>query len=386
MTVRRTLLLMTLTLTGVLFLEGCKNENSGSKVIAMIDVKLARRYVPSLLFDSILITPLETISESVLKKFSKIKIHNGNIFIIDYSQRCVFIFNTDGKFMFSTAGKIGMGPGEYTDALSFDINPFTDRIEILEPVSRIATYDLRGEFTGYHYLPPEIIPLAGFEIVTEDLYLFHARVNDYNGKTFLFWSKSRNEVVGYGLVLPKGLDGFPLLNPMPFFKASDNLLFSSDYFSSHVYKIDPIHPAADTAFSFRFPGHRTINDIPAGTSRRDKQSFLTVLSNKYVFPFSPGVMSGFYFIFYYYRERLHFSLTDKSTGKQEVFYYVFGEKYQLPPPQFIDTNGFIYLCDPSHMQYIIDPDLLNESGKRIFERIDISDNPYIVRFCFKNFK
>ena len=177
-------------------LSSCKLSPPTNEYRIGINVDLAERYEPKYLFDSIHITPLETSPESVLQKCSKLIVKDSLCFIIDNSQRAVYVFDMHGNFLFNTKNLIGRGPGEYHDAIDFDINPVTNRIEILDPaVSRIATYDFAGSFVEYHYLPKEIMPLGKFKILTDDCYLFFSGINDYNGKNFIFWSKSQKKLI-----------------------------------------------------------------------------------------------------------------------------------------------------------------------------------------------
>lgn len=367
-------------------LSSCKLSPPTNEYRIGINVDLAERYEPKYLFDSIHITPLETSPESVLQKCSKLIVKDSLCFIIDNSQRAVYVFDMHGNFLFNTKNLIGRGPGEYHDAIDFDINPVTNRIEILDPaVSRIATYDFAGSFVEYHYLPKEIMPLGKFKILTDDCYLFFSGINDYNGKNFIFWSKSQKKLIKYDLELSEKLDGFPTVNPMPFYTFQSKLFFASSYVSKDVYLIDPSANNITLAFSFSFFGRNcsTLDDLPANTTRNDKLDFPNALSDKYAIPYTPGETLGFYYTFFYYKKELHYAKYNKADKSVEVYYSVFGEKYQIPPPHFVDEESFIYLSKPSHIPFSVSTDLLNEANRIIYDSIDAFDNPYIIRYYFR---
>ncbi|MDR3246785.1 MAG: 6-bladed beta-propeller [Prevotellaceae bacterium] len=100
-----------------LFLS-CKEQKSDDiqhKVIPIdSEIKICS---DSVYFKSTRLIRLETTDNSLIRAIDKIMIDENKIFIFDQSLNGIFIFDKDGKFLYSIK-KVGVGPGEYTQLLN----------------------------------------------------------------------------------------------------------------------------------------------------------------------------------------------------------------------------------------------------------------------------
>lgn len=95
------------------------------------------------IFEPLEIISLETRDESVIQNIDKIEIFGQNIYILDsQGTKGLLVFSIDGKFKYKI-GSIGKGPGEYINALDFDVDD--SQIRILS-FKKLIIYDKFGKF------------------------------------------------------------------------------------------------------------------------------------------------------------------------------------------------------------------------------------------------
>lgn len=108
----------------------------------------------STLVESYRLLPLETNDASLLGGINKIVYQDSLIYLLDkrYTSK-VFVFTAnDGKFV-RKFGKIGNGPGEYTNIDDFSIDNENRHIYILADRNRLITYTLDGDYVMAKQLP-----------------------------------------------------------------------------------------------------------------------------------------------------------------------------------------------------------------------------------------
>lgn len=349
----------------------------------VVDPETEVLYQPSLLFDSIQLIPLETNSKSVFAECRKLMITDDTFYIWDPSQYSILAFDMKGRFKFNTASFNGRGPGEYLNILDFDISPFTNNLEILEPFSRIAVYRPDSSFLEYHHLPQELMPLQGFKILTEDLFIFHGRVNSYQGKTLLIYSKSRREIVKTMLHLPNQLDGFPSFNPFGRFYSYDDSLFFTFNYLNHVLRICPQELSTTNGLSFSF-SEKTFQSekIPESTTRAEKLNYLDENGEKFAYVERIFESDKYCWVFFIYREDYRFARYNKENFSLITAYGKFGEKYQLPPPHAFDEESLYYVSPISYLSVLVDPELLDGKSLQVFNNIREDENPVIIRYFY----
>lgn len=92
--------------------------------------------------------PLETTESSIIGKIDRVLRHEDRIFVLDRERaRRVFCFDSKGKFLYRV-GKLGKGPGEYSNLEDIVIDPFSNQIGILGD-DKIVWYTISdGAYTG----------------------------------------------------------------------------------------------------------------------------------------------------------------------------------------------------------------------------------------------
>jgi len=99
------------------------------------------------IFKKVKIIPLETTEESLISSLDIMQVHNDMIYIFDSKLKRLSVFNSNGEFQ-GTIGRIGGGPGEYSNLRDFTIDTENNEIYLLDGMSKkIYKYRLSdGQF------------------------------------------------------------------------------------------------------------------------------------------------------------------------------------------------------------------------------------------------
>ena len=112
--------------------------------------------------------PLETKKESLIKTINRIVVEKNKIFILS-DFKSILIFDIKGNFI-GKVNRFGRGPQEYTDILSFLVDPVSENICILSSRA-IFEYDIKGNFIYKIEKIPEATTLNSFLKVKDGVFL-----------------------------------------------------------------------------------------------------------------------------------------------------------------------------------------------------------------------
>ncbi len=150
---------ITIILLTISVLYSCSRENKPNHDnLEIYPLKEKRSEIKlNQLFSRFDFISLETTDEAFIGNVSKLIVNDDNIFILDNSKaKKIFIFNTNGKFV-RTIGKIGKGPGEYTNIEDFTIDKKTGNIVVLTYPSIILVYNIEGDFVEQKKISKEAL-------------------------------------------------------------------------------------------------------------------------------------------------------------------------------------------------------------------------------------
>lgn len=126
-------------------------------------------------FNSIELIPLETSPDALIVGISKMIVYQDKYYVLDPVQCIIIVFDGTGKFLFKISKK-GQGAGEYVFIQDFNINSFSENLEILEPYGKVHIYDLLG-----NYVETKNITFPGFRVahtiaaVDSHTHVFHTK-------------------------------------------------------------------------------------------------------------------------------------------------------------------------------------------------------------------
>lgn len=120
---------------------------------------------------------LETTEESLIGRIDKFQVFKDRIYVLDIRiAKSIFIFDLDGNYI-DKIDKVGEGEGEFYLPFDFCINPFTERIEVMEVRNRkIISYDLDGAFREEWRIDGQLVD---FIPLVDSKYAFHIDGRDW---------------------------------------------------------------------------------------------------------------------------------------------------------------------------------------------------------------
>ena len=139
----------------LLLLVSCSSKThnvSRNKDIIVLNIdkfNIDNKLLYSNFFNSCKIIPLETNESCLIGQIDQIHIANDELYILDSrSAKSLFVFTKNGEFI-RKIGKLGRGPGEYTDPGTFKINDKRKEIYILDRNYQVIhRYDYAGRYLG----------------------------------------------------------------------------------------------------------------------------------------------------------------------------------------------------------------------------------------------
>lgn len=257
----------------IVFLCSCHTKEVRNNSFELIDVLgLSGKEIN---YESIKLVGLQTGKDLFLGDRLKIKLINNEFFVADLgSQKCVFRFDQDGRFL-NRVGRVGNGPQEYNNMIDFLGDG--DTINILSSngtKSKITGYQTNGD---YLYTKSIDLYATSFE-KTDSNYIFYTGYNkpfhpfriyttDSNGKIINSYLKNETE-----LNLPVIENNFFRLDSMVYFKeAFNNLVYQFNQDS-----LDAIH-GLDFG-EYRIPDNFYKMEMMQGFDMINKKGFANIVN------------------------------------------------------------------------------------------------------------
>jgi hypothetical protein len=121
-----------------------KTEHSEDNVVYLKG--MSNSLTDTVYFKSSRLLPLETHSNSLLRRISRICNHDDKFFIFDKSLNKVVVFDTNGKYLHHIQ-KVGRGPSEYESAMDFCLDSERKHLLLLcDRPYKIMEFNYSGEF------------------------------------------------------------------------------------------------------------------------------------------------------------------------------------------------------------------------------------------------
>jgi hypothetical protein len=374
--------LIILTIIG--FYTSCRNHQKEpannyinlAKKDYVIDFKIQSKVSFFDIFSRIDLIPLETLDESIIQEINKIILFNKRIYILDKKQMAVLAFSDTGKFLFKIKN-IGNGPGEYSLLYDFDINRFTNKLELLNPRGTLLTYDLDGKFEESISIP--LVASHKFIDISNDTILFFT---EYEPTKLAFYSRRLSRIVKTTFSFPDVINHTPLISirtTSPFCLYNNNLLFSLGY-SSNVYYLK----GNDLVLKYRWDlgeYNFNLNDIPVGKDVFYYANFFETYKKVYCFLFN--IENDSYIITkFMYNKAWHTIIVDKEKSEYWVI-KKFSEDIMPAPNAVFFYNGIVTSIDPRFIQLVLNPSVLDKENTEIFHSVKLEGNPVILKYYFK---
>jgi len=350
------------------------------------------------------IIPLETSEESIIKRIEKV-IEFDNKYFIQNSNRNILVFNSNGVFI-KSIGKSGRGPGELAYIVDFQINHYSNNIEILEATGNLMVFDLNGEYLHNYSVPTREV--SAFTIINEDLIMFSHNRSDCGISVF---SRKNNKIIQKFFEFSEDF----FLNH-PFAVKSHFYKYNNEFFLHHSY-MNKLYKYENNTLNlfleFNFGNHNFNAESYRWPQDLPYDKYLNILKDgEYVFGFHNEFQTDRYiFILAYFKSDEIAIIYDKKKDDLSTFIHIKGliqydmsnvDKYinfwsneittsseqglRLPEILNRDSGNTYAICsfDYTRKDIYLYPEILNIQNLKTFEEITKSQNPVIIKYFFKN--
>lgn len=372
---------ITLFISLVILFLACNHSPESESTIS-IDLDVSKNIAINNLFSKIEIVTLETKEESLIHSIDKIIEYNSFIYILDRRQKAILIFDHSGKFI-SKINTIGRAPNEFYILEDFTINNFTNSLECLDPMGKILTYNLQGQYISSIYLPHPPMAYHYLHVLNKDSILLYTNPTRHNEYTFRIFSRQQDSIVSQFIKQIKTING-ECKSPIQIYNDS---IYFTQAFCNDIYYIS--HDTLLPAYQWNF-GKYTYNlskmKLPDLTNPEEQFQFYKEVIYSPKLPYTIGFNSqndkylfcslcmknNFLNIFYNKttKEKIIFSKSEEGIGIYPFFMdndKIIGITYEtlVPILPFEKTKG------------------INIINQEIFKTLTEDSNPVLIKYIFK---
>jgi hypothetical protein len=326
------------------------------------------------LFSDVRLIPLDTKPEAAIKQADKIIFHCDRFYILDKDQASVLVFSSAGKYLFKIQS-VGRGPGEYSLLYDITINEFRNTIELLNPRGQIMAYDLDGTFIDKTAIP--VRACQYFQYLNSDTIILYTK---FDPKKLAYFSKRKNEVVYTLFSFPDFILETPLIQmSTPFVKYNNDLLFYQG-FSNTIYSLKGTE--MNERFTWNFGKHNLdLKDFPKDESMQYYINYLKKCD--YVWGFTNYAENEKLIITRFIYDQNIYCIVYNKQKKDHLLVRKVSEDVYFPAVYVLTDDKLITSIEPSKIQLILKPGMLDEQEARIYRSINPEDNPVIVIYTLK---
>ena len=334
------------------------------------------------LFSKIEIIPLETNEQSLIQRISKVIEYNSCLYILDSRQKAILIFDKTGKFI-SKIHTVGRAPSEYSLLYDIAINTYSETLDALDPMGKIITYDLKGNYISSIYLPHPPMAYHLISILNKDSILLHTEPYITTDYTFRIFSRKADSITKQ-FYKQQEFIAWNIKGPLQVYK---DTLYYSQAIHNEVYKI--INDSLYLAYSWNFGKYSyAINQmqLPDLTDPTKQMKFYkeVMYSSKipYTFSFS-GQNDKYYYCSIFMKEKMVHVFQDKMS-KKDIVFSTMEENIGIFPLS-IDNEKIIGITDDDWMPLssLMNAKNANISNQEILKELTDNSNPILVKYYFK---
>jgi hypothetical protein len=342
------------------------------------------------LFEKIVYLPLETLEESLLTNIDKIEFYNKRFYILDKTSKELIAFSENGLFV-NKLSKYGNGPGEYNEISSFAINYDNEDIIIIDNVKReILFYNPQFE-----YIKSLDLNVYGSACIYNNGYIILYSDNKYPEKYNLHFISINTGIVEKSILpINKRLRDFQSKSGGQFMRNYNGELYFKESLYRDVIMIRNLNVSNYLQLNF------SPYNIPSDYFERntDLSKLLFELNNGTyaAYPTVPIESEKYLYFNYVYNFRKKTVIVNKENeslinGDIQNDIDLFG----FIPPTFgvCDTlYSFAYAYEFSERIQLLEKnnfDFMNEIDQNIsnlgaiVKKIEIMDNPIIIKYVYK---
>jgi hypothetical protein len=343
-------------------------------------------------FSHIELVPLETRDDVLIGWLTKVIYHQNRYYTFCEKQFIVQVFDENGKYI-CQIGRRGRGPGEYNFTYDFIINPFTDNIDILGPLSGfIYSYDLSGNYVKtsgrVNEFEPGLTAVHKLLALSKNIYIIYAIGRLKNPYKIFYYDVGENRIIHKEYV-PKDVASFSF-NGRCFYEYYGQWYFSFVY-DPVVYTIGSTSLEKAYVWDLGKHNYNTDNIVITEEMLRDTKKGYEEISARFPYWLDQQGQNNRYVIAQIRKygdewNKLGNLIFDKKT---QICKYVerlgFTETVGFRP--HVVTNEYVLsYCAHEELDEYLNADILDEENRKKLETLmdaKVEQNPVIIKYYFK---
>ena len=325
------------------------------------------------IFCGIEVVPLET-TDSILLSYIYPLVYEDVYFMKQNNPQQITCFDSSGHFKFRI-NNCGRGPLEYNAISEISVNPYVPEFYLLESLDCMDVYDMEGHFLEKITFPFQNGVQTGIFPLNRDTLIIASGRTD---QTLSFFSlKDKRLVARYNNPMP------PTSRP---FYSCNGELYHYTWYDPVVYRVQ------DTSFvpAFAFDFGKYANPEEYYKDEEKVKTLLQAGEEAFGDKFRVIVRC-----IYCNSKYLYLQVVDNTLKKpQSVFVWYDKEKHKSSvirefkekiPLSFFDvmTDKFLMSLQLASQKEKLDVNLLDERNRKIYEKIQSEDNPFLILYRFK---
>ena len=359
-----------------LALGACSKEVKENSNVIQVDIENAQPMNLADFVESIKLVPLETTDESLIKQIRRMVMQDGKVYIQNDLQN-VLVFDENGKFLLSTAKRLGQGPEDYFMMTSMDITD-DGLISIYEGL-RIREYDMDLKLVNSYFpqMPDSIRnsqEMRKHIKLDDDTYLFR----DYQYTSLYSASKDSVLSIKHEYYHPYSHTGN--VNSLRFLKHQGGIYFSPTFICDTLYRVNQqtrcmepvvIYDAGDTDVNL----DDIAKDMPA------QYYFEFMFHTDKPFLCDKIHLANADICFWTNIKKGEYGVTYRNR-KGDVTTYKNGEE-TLPTPHTAYEGKLVYASMPDDVEKHIIPKLVDAESLKRIKDLKEDDNQVLVIYTLK---
>lgn len=364
-------------------LLSCSQQNTNKTEYKIDFSKLEESSIFDL-FAKVELIPLIGDSSLLINIADKIVYYQQMYYLLDKRQSALFAFDSNGVFKFKIQNR-GHGPREYTELYDFEINPYTQHIELLDPHGKLIIHGIDGRYIETIILPKELHALHYFKIISKNDVLFYRIFED---KRLVVYDRTNMKIKSEFYEVLKHVLTRNFATRLPLFNTEKGIGMWEG-FSNSILNIDTVGNDLVNRYSWDFGDNRNINIEKIKSDRKYLNTYADMAShggiNNYIYPFYFNLESENYIFtqFGFDKKKYHIFL-DKKKNVYKLFQN-FKEGIMFSNfSSIIVPDGYVSLIYPMvNLNGYLNSMMLNEKDKKILSQIKIGDNPLLIKYTLK---
>ena len=361
-----------------LALGACSEQPKENSNVIQVDIENAQPMNLADFVESIQLVPLETTDESLIKRIERMVIQDGKVYIQNHILN-VLVFDENGKFLLSTAKRLGQGPDDYFRMTSMDVTD--DGLISIYEGFRILEYDMDLNLVNSYFpqLPDSIHNAQEMRKhikLNKDTYLFR----DYQYTSIYSISKKSVLDIRHELYHPYSIVAG--VNSLRFLKQGKEIFFSPTFICDTLYQINRENGCISPIVIYD-AGDKDINLDEIADGMEASYYFEYMFKTDKSFLYDKIHLPNADFCYWANVSQNTGGVTYRNKhGK--VTTYISSDNTSFPVPHAVYQGKLVYACMPDDVEKYMNTDLVDAESLERIKDLKEDDNQVLVIYTLKD--